>query len=98
MWIGSQINPDWLQCVFGVSNLGQLNAETITELPDQITTDESLRLKSLIRKLRTDRNRHMRVSLGTTTAHSDERGSLSSHKITNILVILNSDQKFSFLF
>lgn len=61
MWIGAAVSPDWLEDIFGVANLGQLNVETITELPDHVTTDESLRLRALIRTLRTERQRHMRV-------------------------------------
>lgn len=61
LWIGSGVSPEWLQDIFGVSNLGQLNVEVITELPDQITTDASLRLKALLRGLRKERQRHMRV-------------------------------------
>jgi len=61
MWIGSAVSPDWLQNIFGVSNLTQINVETITELPDHVNSDESLKLRAFIRSLRNDRERHMRV-------------------------------------
>ena len=61
LWIGASVNPEWLQNIFGVPNLAQINVETITELPD-INTDESLRLRGYIRQLRNERQRYMRVS------------------------------------
>lgn len=62
MWIGAAVNPDWIQSIFGVANLSQINVETITELPDHVNSDESLRLRALVRSLRTERQRHMRVN------------------------------------
>ncbi|CAG7838332.1 unnamed protein product [Allacma fusca] len=62
LWIGASVNPDWLQNIFGVSNLAQLNVEPITELPD-VNSDESLRLRGFIRTLRTERQRHMRLTV-----------------------------------
>jgi protein transport protein SEC24 len=63
MWIGASVCPDWLQSIFGVSNLGQLNVEALTELPDHVNSDESLRLRAFIRSLRTERQRHMRLTM-----------------------------------
>ncbi len=62
MWIGAGVSGEWLQSIFGSSNLAQLNVEVITELPDHGNSDESLRLRALIRSIRTERQRHMRVS------------------------------------
>lgn len=61
MWIGAAVSGEWLQSIFGSSNLAQLNVEVITELPDHANSDESLRLRALIRSIRTERQRHMRV-------------------------------------
>jgi len=63
LWIGGSISPTWLNDIFGVSNLGQVHVESITELPGQVTSDECLRLKAFIRKLRTERGRHMRLTV-----------------------------------
>jgi len=63
MWVGSAVSPEWLQSIFGVSNLGQINVETITEIPDHVNSDESLRLRAFIRALRTERQRHMRLTI-----------------------------------
>lgn len=63
MWVGSAVSGEWLQNIFGSSNLAQINVEVITELPDHVNSDESLRLRALIRSIRTERQRHMRVCL-----------------------------------
>lgn len=62
MWIGSAVSGEWLQNIFGVSSVAQIAIEAITELPDLSDSDESLRLRALIRALRTERQKHMRVS------------------------------------
>jgi len=52
-----------VQDIFGVSNLGQINVEVITELPSHVTSDEGLQLRALVRSLRNERQRHMRLTI-----------------------------------
>jgi len=62
LWIGASVNPDWVQSIFGVPNLAQINVEAITELPEA-NSDESLRLREYIQLLRNERQRYMRLTV-----------------------------------
>ncbi|CAF0738073.1 unnamed protein product [Didymodactylos carnosus] len=59
IWLGSQINPTVIQCLFGVPSLSQVEAEKckILDLDNQISKN----VRNLLNYIRNDRNSHLKL-------------------------------------
>jgi len=61
MWVGMAANPDWVNAVFGVPSVSQIDC-TMTALPELDTTLSHL-VRGAIQSIREQRPRAMRVNI-----------------------------------
>lgn len=61
LWIGLNVNIEWVQDVFGVHSAAQIDIDRTSLL--EIDNPLSLRIRSLIETVREQRHRSMRVSV-----------------------------------
>lgn len=61
LWLGSNLSSEWVQTVFEVNNVAQIDTDK-TRLPD-LDNPLSQRLRDLISIVRFQRHRFMRVRL-----------------------------------
>ncbi len=59
LWIGLNVNPEWVQNVFGVQSAAQIDIDK-TSLQD-LDTPISRRLRGIVKKMREERRRHMKL-------------------------------------
>jgi hypothetical protein len=80
LWVGFSVSPDWVQSVFGVQSAAQIDIDK-TSLQD-LDNPLSRRVRSLIKRIREDRCRHMKVGSVRFYRTLNELHSVDGHLIT----------------
>ncbi|KAL5018898.1 hypothetical protein ScPMuIL_004620 [Solemya velum] len=61
MWIGHNVDPDWIQKVFGVQSAAQIDIDKCKLL--ELDNDLSHRVREVVKQIRSERNRHMKLTI-----------------------------------
>lgn len=61
LWLGYNLSPEFIQDVFGVNSLAQINIESGLLL--ELDNPRSQRINGIVKTLRSQRNRFMKVSI-----------------------------------